>query len=99
MTFAPPSTRNAAVAVPTMPPPMTATSIAGLTRASSRGGQDGRRGRDLREGGKEAVDFPGGVVWGEPDPHDPIGSEPGGLPEPRAAEASVPAADAAAAPR
>src|SRR5258706_3378967 len=94
MTFAPPSTRNAAVAVPTMPPPMTATSIAGLTRASGRGGQDGRRGRDLREGGKEAVDFRGGVVVGEPDPNDPIGSEPEALHEPRGVEVAVPDGDA-----
>src|SRR5258706_4440229 len=77
-----------------MPPPMTATSIAGLTRASGRGGQDGRRGRDLREGGKEAVDFGGGVVVGEPDPDDAIGCEPEAFDEPRGVEVAVPDGDA-----
>src|SRR4029079_10442114 len=68
VTRAPASARNAAVALPTIPPPTTATSR--FTNATSR---DRRSLRDPRQRADDAVDLALRVVVGEPNPDDAAG--------------------------
>src|SRR4029079_18646252 len=68
MTLAPAAARNAALAVPTIPPPTTATS--GITDVTSR---DRRALRDPRQTPDDAVDLGVRVVVGQPDPDDATG--------------------------
>src|SRR4029078_1792428 len=68
VTLAPAAAMNAAVAVPTIPPPTMATS--GITGAASR---DRRPLRDPRQRPDDAVDLGVRVVVGQPDPDDATG--------------------------
>src|SRR5256885_12604637 len=97
-TRAPASARNAAVAEPTMPPPMTTPSGGAATLHRCRGG--GGRGRagptvsDGRDRVEQAIDLGGSVVVGQADAKDAaLRGETEPLDQPGRVEVAIPRRD------